>query len=542
MRDPNVDVQPGSVSPPPTKIAAVPARLTCPHCDKQHVLPRVQLGKRARCNGCQTIFVISRDLLVSMEPHTASRSVAPSPDASAAPATPATPAATPGPPPATPAAGGGDQAALADALGDFLSDMLEEHLDEADAAVEAAVQAQAAMPEADAAQASSGGRPPTSRRTMSSSQVSAVHESGLSSLLSSGRTTPPPTTPSPTTDPKTEAPDSDGTEATCGVQAEPTADAEALPGQQAQSNARDVLASLTLDPSRPHLAVRQVRLTGVTLAFRERCMHHPRFRLSFPRACAFSGDREGTLIARPMIFINHHTGEEEARNLEMKYEHTLTPGTPLEIVAEAIDRVEGMAQPFDRPLLYFASQEYFDSAVHCQAFRPSQEWGYCEVTIPNPQVALAWFAAINGVCDPQYLQLAAAVSQLSDEAWQRLPSETRNRIAVWCRFMRDEHFVAYARDADLPAKDAGLGGVVLTNQRLISRRFRNTEMLLLDQLEAVHLENASGVVKMRVEAADGRAFDLNPIPRGDAPFIFDALEQAVPDLKIHTAGPDVAAA
>ena len=466
-------------------------RYGCPGCGKGNPLPPAAVGRKARCVGCARVFRVSSDLL-----HRSTK----------------------------PAADGASD--LDEDFGDFLNDMVEEHFEEEDAEAVRELEARmnqlkpAPKPKADPAPASTAPATPP---------APAAPPAFARKPLPPALKTPTPARPKP------EAPAHVG--ANFGLTASKPASNDAAKTAAPAANPTDAAPSrhAFLEPSapRPFLAVRHVRITGVTLAFSETWLNHPRFRLSFPRRCAFSGTPDN-LTARPMVFINHHdSGDAEARGIEMKYEHTMTPATELETVAAAIDRIEGLAAPFDLPLLYFAAPDYFDAAVDCVAVRTADDWGYCEVTLPSAEVALEWIARVNGICDPAYHDLADAVDRLSAAAWNRLPSRTRSRIKAWCRFGDAEDFLAYSRDADLPADDAGLAGLVLTSRRVISRRFRKTETLDLADLTHARVQNGNGTIRLTVRTAAGQSVDLNPMPRGDAPLLFDALESAAPNLQIE---------
>ena len=488
------DAAPCSASKSPSTNAAETLLFHCPGCGIAHALPPAAIGRRARCSGCRKVFVVASDLLRPQAKPTNSK------------------------PQPKPERGARPEPVLDDddAFGDFLNEIVEEHFEDE---------------EVDAARAAGIGSADEPAAKLSAAPKKA--EPRIEPELASAPE--PKARPEPQAQPQLQAHPKAESRPDTSSDAPPSA-AAASP---AQASPRRAGRHAFLEPAspRPFLSVRQVCVTGVTLAFRETWLNHARFRLSFPRRCAFSGETQ-KLIARPMVFINQHgSGDEEARNVEMKYEHQMTAASELETVAAAIDRIEGLAAPFDLPLLYFATADYYDAALACVATRNADDWGFCEVTLPSAEVALEWIARVNGICDPGYADLAGAVDRLSAAAWNRLPAQTRSRITAWCRFNAGEDFLAYSRDATLTASDTGLAGLVLTSDRLISRRGRKTEAVRLDSLTHAAAVPTPGGFRLTVRTDAGQDIELSPMPRGEAPLLLDALETTAPQLQIEALAP-----
>ena len=60
----------------------------------------------------------------------------------------------------------------------------------------------------------------------------------------------------------------------------------------------------------------------------------------------------------------------------------------------------------------------------------------------------------------------------------------RNRITNWFKHCESEHFLLYVQDKDFAKSEAGLGGVVVTNRRLVFHKFvSHREFKLEDKIE-----------------------------------------------------------
>ncbi len=286
---------------------------------------------------------------------------------------------------------------------------------------------------------------------------------------------------------------------------------------------------------RPYLVVLDVTVLGVRLAFAAEWLMNEMFRTSMPVRCAFSGKGPTAgLVSRPMIFVNRcRDVETQVRALEMQYEQAVGAKHSAREHALGIGRLEGMHEPFDRPLLYYASASRTSDALCCEVRGEEEGRERCEVLIPHGDVAVDWISRVNGRCGPEYGRLKSAVTTLVSDAWTGLPDGVRKRLDTWCRFERGERFKLYLNDADFTAADAGLGGVVVTDRRLLHHKFRRSRSLSLNQDATLHLRTDEKFVQLTLES-HGRMVHAGKIHRGDMNPLIQALADA-PRLKVMVA-------
>ncbi len=283
---------------------------------------------------------------------------------------------------------------------------------------------------------------------------------------------------------------------------------------------------------RPYLVVNEVSMRGVSLSFAAEWLRHEVFRTSMPIRCAFTGKGPETrLVSRPMIFTNR--SEEpvvQPRAYEMRYEQTVgAKHSPREHV-RVIGRMDDFAEPFDRPVLYYACDGHAGESIHCRAHTDDSGREHCEILIPFGEVAVDWLSRVNGRCGREYALLKTAVAHLSTDGWSTLPEKTQRRLESWCKFERGERFKLYLNDADLTVSDAGLGGVVVTDRRLLYHKFRRSRSLSLNQDAILHLRTDGLYVRITLESG-GRLARAGKIHRSDMDQLIQALEQA-PRLKV----------
>ncbi|MEM9884090.1 MAG: hypothetical protein AAF800_14350 [Planctomycetota bacterium] len=291
-------------------------------------------------------------------------------------------------------------------------------------------------------------------------------------------------------------------------------------------------ADLRPAEARPYLVVREVTMRGVALAFAAEWLHHEAFRTAMPLRCALSGKGpDAGLVSRPVVFINRTRGtDERARALEMRYEQTIDEGhSPREHV-RAIGRMEHLASPFDRPLLYYATPGHAAEALTARAATDDDGRESAELLLPHGEVAAQWLERVNGRCGPEYARLRADVAHLMHDGWARLLEKTQRRLETWCRFEHGERFKLYLKDADLTAADAGLGGVVVTDRRLLYHKFRRSRSVSLHQDATLHLRTDGRVVRLTLESG-GRLARAGKVHRADLDALIQALADA-PKLRV----------
>ena len=283
-------------------------------------------------------------------------------------------------------------------------------------------------------------------------------------------------------------------------------------------------------PARPYLVVREVDTHGVLFVFEARWLNDRRFQVSIPKRCVHSGDTK-KLNARPVIAKNRtHDTTARARAIEMHYEQDVGPKYSPFALIDSIARIEGVKQPFDRPLLYYTSEGHTNDALKCTGSRTDNGTDLAEVQIPHGEVALKWLERINGFCDPACEQLKADIDNLGSNAWLAVPERIRQRLEAWCRFERGEKFLIYLRDADMTSADAGLGGIAVTDRRLLYNKYRQSLSTSLNQEATLHVRTDDRVARLTLEA-QGRMTKAGKIARGDVNALVEALSDA-PRLRV----------
>jgi hypothetical protein len=284
----------------------------------------------------------------------------------------------------------------------------------------------------------------------------------------------------------------------------------------------------------PRLMVKEVFQQGVSFCFDSIWVVHDGFRAAMPVACAFCGEGERKkLVSKPMAFLDRAMDKNKtAREIEHDHEHGVRdrgPGDLLHITG----RITGMLKPFDSPVLYYTCPNHRQQALECGTVDRGDGGVTCEVLVPHRPTALAWLARVNGVCGPEYALLERDVTAMTNEAWDDLPENCRQRLAVWCKFAPGERFRDYLPDADLARHDVGLAGVVITDDRLIYHKYRLFGEVRLDTDATLVVRRDDRIAVLGLEK-DGKRVRIAKIHARDLPQLIVALSHA-PGLKVTVA-------
>lgn len=313
---------------------------------------------------------------------------------------------------------------------------------------------------------------------------------------------------------------------------ESTATKEEATASSGSSAGKNYPQDLRPTKPRPYLVINSVSMEGVSLSFASEWLEEEVFRTSMPIRCIFTGKGpKNSLVSRPMIFLNRFEGVgEQARSLEMNYEQSLGPKhSPREHVRN-IGRMSGISSPYDWPLLYYASAGHAGEAIKCRARNGEDGREHCELLIPFGDVAVEWVSRVNGRCGPEYAMIRGTVASLSNDGWSCLSEKCQRRLETWCRFERGERFKLYLNDADLTVADEGLGGVVVTDRRLLYHKFRRSRSLSLNQEAVLHLRTDDRYARITLESG-GRLARAGKIHRHDMDKLIQSLADA-PRLRV----------
>ncbi|MBI1375103.1 MAG: hypothetical protein GC159_20485 [Phycisphaera sp.] len=248
---------------------------------------------------------------------------------------------------------------------------------------------------------------------------------------------------------------------------------------EADEQAQDEFS--VVDPSMVRLYVEELNNKGVSLIFNSAVIKLDRFRGSMPMRCAVCGQGDGVaLTARPLVWVDRIKEGTPAGEIEVLYQIKVKPAwTGLDVI-RAMTTMDKFSPPLGEPVPYYVCDAHADkTSIRCRTFDTARGL-FCRATLPNASVARDWIACVNGTINRQYVRVAEHVERIDGGAWRELDDLVRQKIAVWFEFQDGEQFLAYFMDPDFMVKDAGLAGVVVTDQRLVYCKYQKKGAIPLD--------------------------------------------------------------
>jgi hypothetical protein len=153
--------------------------------------------------------------------------------------------------------------------------------------------------------------------------------------------------------------------------------------------------------------------------------------------------------------------------------------------------------PFNLPFPIF-------SCMHCHAGREiiadvSMRNGNptCRLSVKSLALAVDFFRACGGRNTAEYQRLIEARDLQHDE-WRSLALEIRERVSHWYAPQQGEHFVQFYRDTDFGAAETGQSGMVLTDRRLVCKKYAACRDFPLTETGRMEIRSAGAVANVRV--------------------------------------------
>ena len=116
-------------------------------------------------------------------------------------------------------------------------------------------------------------------------------------------------------------------------------------------------------------------------------------------------------------------------------------------------------------------------------FAPGTNSRQCELGISSLPRAEEFLVAVCGPGSKGQQQIRKALAKTGGDPWREIPLAVRGRIKQWYQKLDDERFVSFIPDGDFAKSEAGQAGVVVTDRRIVYRKFaRRVEVPFSDQI------------------------------------------------------------
>ena len=291
-------------------------------------------------------------------------------------------------------------------------------------------------------------------------------------------------------------------------------------GPPAPAGTKSPARTATAAPApRKRFAVELLNLgpDGAVFRFDPEFLYDEGFRVSLPRRCVGCGSRKDLQVRLvDWSYGDQGRGGFGPRPDASAFVLALDKHTNLHdraLLAE-LARVEGLDEPYCLPFPYYLCHDCHSGDAITAIVRPSGGGGgdTCELGISSLLHAEMFAAVVRGPDDPARQRIRTVRKGQEGDTWHRLPKLARVRIERWYQPEASEKFIAYFPDADYARTEAGLAGVVVTDQRLVFRKNVALTTMALKDVSRVSPMPSGANVTVDILPTQGKIIRLQAQP------------------------------
>ncbi len=287
------------------------------------------------------------------------------------------------------------------------------------------------------------------------------------------------------------------------------------PGAKAASSSPRQAAAPTTADEKGHFPIRlgHVDEMGAFFLFDPSLLYDERFRLSFPRRCVVCGSRN-RLSVHLVIWASKLPGRGEfgahtsySRSI---FELDKLGGVDGRELLDKLDRFENVPEPYSLPFPYYLCRHCSPVGAIITDVRPRSDGKgeVCELGISSLKQAEQFARIVCGPDSSVVKKVHEAYLRLRSNPWQSLPLAVRSRLKHWFTPEEGENFRLYISDGDFAKTEAGLAGVVITDKRLVYRKFAAKIEIPLSQEITIRESHKDKRVQLTISSPGSKPANL----------------------------------
>lgn len=268
-------------------------------------------------------------------------------------------------------------------------------------------------------------------------------------------------------------------------------------------------------PPEPRIVFEDLADEGAIFSFAPADLRDAELRCSFPHRCAQCLGRED-LDVHYVMWPEKVPGRDAAmiteaetrshRNLnKLMGEHGLN-------WFDALRPIDTLPAPFSQPFPYCVCPQCSVIGAVRGRVVGDEAVERCQIIIAHPSIALDFYRNNGGRDTPGYKRLLVASRQRRDNQWKSLAVGIRIKLGQWYKPRGDEKFLGYYSDRDFDKTERGAAGVVLTNKRVIYKKYAALREYPLDTEGVLDIEASRSTANVEIVQKDRRASILSTTP------------------------------
>lgn len=290
-----------------------------------------------------------------------------------------------------------------------------------------------------------------------------------------------------------------------------------------------------IDPGSIRLSIQSLDMSNVLMEFPNWLLELDAFRASFPMQCLGCGESDSNkLLAKPLPWVDKYPSRISAREFSDRFARNVPRNIgPIEFVKD-MHLISDMPMPFGLQMPFYVCKDKCDRTIEITTKIVSSPYGVgCQVRLPVGAGALEWMARVNGVCGRDYLQLASMVQRHKSTEWEAIPEKQRQRLANWFQWAEQEKFLIYLSDSDFAKKDEGLAGLVLTDKRIVFRKYQRQGVIPLGREGTLQFKEEQSFCEVSHRTSENQITQMVRLRRENAQIFKLLLEGVETRLKVQ---------
>jgi len=289
---------------------------------------------------------------------------------------------------------------------------------------------------------------------------------------------------------------------------------ESPPPRPKETTTRSSLSQKS-PPSEPRITFERIDEVGAYFEFRIELLRNTDLRGSFPHRCV-NCLTKANLLCHLLIWAGK-LPRQDAFNLREMESRTARRLDDMLFRYRSdwfkhLEPLDMLPQPFNQPMPYFVCEHCSSVGEITTHTLNHGEDEFCQIGIANLTIALEFYRNNGGRATPAYQKLLVASRQQRDNEWQRLPFAVRNKITQWFSPLDEETFRGFYPDQDFAKNERGAAGIVLTDRRMVYRKYAANREYTLDKGGELYIEATRSVATISISQEGQREASLNSHP------------------------------
>ncbi|MCK4659106.1 MAG: hypothetical protein KAV82_06245 [Phycisphaerae bacterium] len=274
-------------------------------------------------------------------------------------------------------------------------------------------------------------------------------------------------------------------------------------------------------PSEPRITLERIDEVGAYFEFPVEWLSDPDLRGSFPHRCVNCLSKTdlrchlliwGGKLPRKDAFRVKEVETRAIRRLDQLLFNYR------EKWLEHLESLDVLPAPFNAPMPYFVCEHCSSVGEITTHTLDHGEREFCQIGIANLTIAVEFFRNNGGRGTTGYQRLLVASRQQRDNEWQRLPFAVRSKVLQWFKLADDETFLGFYSDQDFARAERGASGLVLTDRRMVFKKYAANREYVLERGGEVYIEATKSVAMISIAQPGQREAVLNSHPLSASSF------------------------